>query len=53
MMILGKWFEGCTSDHCTIPDVWAKTVVNKLKQQIQFTLEGQGNDRRNGQSNRG
>ena len=24
MMILGKCFEGCTRDHCTIPDVWAE-----------------------------
>ena len=53
MTILGKFFEGCTRDHCTIPNVWAKTVVNKVRQQIQVMLGGQGNDRRNGQSNRG
>ena len=53
MMILGKFFEECTRDHCPIPDVWAKTVVNKLRQQIEATLGGQGNDRQNGQSNRG
>ena len=48
MMILGKCFEGCTRDHCTILDVWAKIVVNKLRQQIQVTLGGQGNDIRKG-----
>ena len=53
MIILGKSFEGCTRDHCTIPDVWAKTVVNKPRQKIQATLGGQRNGRQNGLSNRG
>ena len=52
-MILGIYLEGYIRDHCTIPDVWAKIVVNKLQQQIQATLGGQGNERRNEHNNRG
>jgi len=51
MMILGKCFEGCTREHCTIPDACAKTVTDKLRSQIRNTIQGQGNDRRQGQIN--
>ena len=53
VVVLRKYFEGYTRDHCTTSNVWAKKLVTKLRQQIQATLGGQGNDRRNWQGNRG
>ena len=38
MMLLGKCFEGCQLEHTSIPDSWAKKVVEKLKSQIATSM---------------
>ena len=38
MMLFGKCFEGCQREHTSIPDSWAKKVVEKLKSQIATSM---------------
>ena len=38
IMLLGKCFEGCQREHTSIPDSWAKKVVEKLKNQIATSM---------------
>ena len=42
IITLGKCFEGYTSEHCTIPDIWTKKVADKLCTKIQNAIQGQG-----------
>ena len=49
VMILGKYFEGCTRYYCTILDVWIRKEVDKLRFQIQSTVGGQAGRHRHGQ----
>ena len=39
MMLLDKCFEGCQREHTSLPDIWAKTVVEKLKSQIAISMQ--------------
>ena len=38
MMLLGKCFEGCQREHTSIPDSWAKKVIENLKNQIATSM---------------
>ena len=49
-MMLGKCFEGCTREHTTIPDDWAKKVVEKLRPVIQETYNGTERRHQDGRS---
>ena len=50
MMMLGKCFEGCNREHTTIPDSWAKKVVEKLGPVIQETCNGTETRHQDGRS---
>ena len=41
-MLLGKYFEGCQREHTSLPDIWAKKVVENLKSQIAISMQERG-----------